>query len=152
MKIHVFVRVHLSLTFGLGKNENWLIKQDFLRFRSQSRTNLETSDLTHASGRLEKFEDEVRMRTGVLGRPSESDVRTPAQTACSLNSDRHQFQYSLLNKIDSYHVIMFKNVILLSVLPLVLTSYSLNNCLFLMKLQSYQIIHFTKFLYVPKYF
>lgn len=79
-----------------------------------------------------KFKDEARMRTGIL--------RNAA--VCT----------SLLNKIDSYHVIMFKNIILLSVLPLVLTSYSLNNCLFLMKLQSYQIIHFTKFLYVLKYF
>ena len=78
------------------------------------------------------FKDEARTRTGIL--------RTAA--VCT----------SLLNKIDSYHVIMFKNIILLSVLPLVLTSYSLNNCLFLMKLQSYQIIHFTKFLYVSKYF
>ena len=76
-----------------------------------------------------KFKDEARTRTGIL--------RTAA--VCT----------SLLNKIDSYHVIMFKNIILLSVLPLVLTSYSLNNCLFLMKLQSHQIILFTKFL---KYF
>ena len=69
-----------------------------------------------------------------------------------LSPDGHFFYYSLMNKIDSYHVIMFKNIILLSVLPLVLTSYSLNNCLFLMKLQSYQIILLTKFLHVPTYF
>ena len=69
-----------------------------------------------------------------------------------LPADGRLVNVSLLNKIDSYHVIMFKNIILLSVLPLVLTSYSLNNCLFLMKLQSYQIIHLTKFLHVPKYF
>ena len=44
MKIHVFVRVHLSLTFGLGKNEFWTgwWKQDFLRLQSPIRKNPQT--------------------------------------------------------------------------------------------------------------